>query len=110
MSDLSHDVLAHSDFSSKKGMDKALARMRDLSDELIYAIARFKLDSKRRRALRKFREANLEGTLAAPERHMLENLATQSEDFSIAECPCLSRSASPRFENCIHLNHYDVAL
>jgi hypothetical protein len=85
MADIATDVLSHYDLSSDEQIDDALQRLRDLSDELIQAIADFKYGFKRRRFLHKLREANTEGSLTAAQNEVFETLVDEEEEFSIVK-------------------------
>lgn len=89
MADIATDILSHADFSSDKQVEKALQSMRELSDELIRAIARFRYDSRRRRLVHKFRRANTEGALTATEREVFSALAGKEHDFSVVKAIAL---------------------
>ncbi len=89
MADIATDVLSHADFSSDRQIEKALQSVRELSDELIRAIARFRYDSRHRRLVHKLRRANTEGTLTATERDVFSALAAKEHDFSIVKAIAL---------------------
>ncbi len=89
MADIAKDVLAHADFSSDKQIEKALQSVRELSDELIRAIARFRYDSRRRRLVHKLRRANTEGALTATEKDVFSALAGKEHDSSIVKAIAL---------------------
>jgi hypothetical protein len=89
MADIATDVLAQADFSSDRQIEKALQSVRDLSDELIRAIAQFRYDSKRRRLVNKLRRANTEGELTATEKDVFSALIGKELDFAIVKAIAL---------------------
>jgi hypothetical protein len=89
MADIATDVLSRADFSSDKQVEKALQSMRELSDELIRMIARFRYDSRRRRFVHKLRRANAEGALTATEKDVFNALAGKEHDFSVVKAIAL---------------------
>ncbi|MCI0698533.1 hypothetical protein L0337_41855 [candidate division KSB1 bacterium] len=89
MADIATDILSHADFSSDRQVEKALQSVRELSDELIRAIARFRYDSRRRRLVHKLRHANTEGALTATEMDVFSALAGKEHDFSIVKAIAL---------------------
>jgi len=89
MADIATDVLAHADFSSNQQVDKALQSVRELSDELIRAIAQFRYDSKRRRLVNKLRNANTEGELTATGKSAFSALIDKGLDFAIVKAIAL---------------------
>ncbi len=89
MADIATDILSHGDFSSDKQVEKALQSVRELSDELIRAIAKFRYDSKRRHLVHKLRRANTEGALTATEMDVFSALTGKEHDFSIVKAIAL---------------------
>jgi hypothetical protein len=85
MADIATDVLAHADFSSDRQIEKALQSVRELSDELIRAMAQFRYDSKRRRLVNKLRRANTEGELTATGKSVFSALVDKGLDFAIVK-------------------------
>lgn len=85
MADIATEVLTRYDFSSDAQIDKALLRFRDLSNELIRALARFKYDAKHRRALGKLRQANTEGALTSTQFDVFATMVSKEDDYSIVK-------------------------
>jgi hypothetical protein len=108
MADIAADVLAHADFSSDRQIEKALQSVRELSDELIRAIARFRYDSRRRRLVHKLRRTNTEGALTAMEMDVFSALAGKEHDFSIVKA--LARLEARRRGLKIRLSPGDVSV
>lgn len=81
--DLTAEAVIRYDFSAEKKTKQNMLGMRELSDELVLTIARFKFDAKRRRFLRKLLAANREGALTSAQKEIFNAWVDREERFAL---------------------------
>lgn len=100
--DLTAEAVIRYDFPAEKKTKQSMLGMRELSDELVLTIARFKFDAKRRRFLHKLLAANREGTLTSAQQEVFNAWVEREERFALIKVQALLearrrglKSASP---------------